>query len=72
MTGDPNAKNSEKLKTDNFEAFKEFNKLNRYKDRNYWKLKNDDLNHLKTGNRKEFWRKMSSKSKKPADKFDEN
>ena len=46
MIGDPNAKDSEKLKADCFEAlkkFKKFDKLKRYKERNYWKLKKDDL-----------------------------
>ena len=72
VIGDPNAKDDEKLKADYFEALKEFNKLKRYKERNYWQLKKDDLNYLKTGNPKEFWRKMSSKLKKLADKFDKN
>ena len=71
-TYDPNSKNSEKLKTEYFEALKEFNKLKRYKERNHWKLKKGNLNHLKTGNPKEFWRKMSSKLKKPADGFDKS
>ena len=68
MVGDPNAK---ELKADYFKGLKKFNKLKRYKEINYWKLKKD-LNYLKTGNPKEFWRKMSSKSKKLADKFDKN
>ena len=72
IIGDPNAIDGEKLKTDYFEALKEFNKLKRCKERNYWKLKKVDLNYLKTRNPKEFWRKMSSKSKKLADKFDKN
>ena len=72
IIGDPNAIDGERLETDYFKALKEFNKLKRCKERNYWELKKVDLNYLKTGNPKEFWRKMSSKSKKPADKFDKN
>ena len=39
VIGDPNDKDSEKLKANYFEALKEFNKLKRYTERNYWKLK---------------------------------
>ena len=53
MLGDPNAKDSETLKANYFEALKEFNRLKRYTERNYWKLKKDDLKYLKTGNPKE-------------------
>ena len=72
MISDPNAKDSEKLKADYFEALKEFKKLKRYKETNFWKLKKDDLNCFKTGHPKKFWPKSSSKSKKQADKFDKN